>query len=497
MATKENIAETAVAKFEAKPSAGEAQNLLRIAKIFSSKSLTKFAEQLGKAKKIYDFAMSKAKVSEGAANKVVLQNTVISTNSKLPLSLEEFYEKIVLSLADLDKRFDLRIKESNNLAQNKAATEANALVYDEYLAASNDLLREINDHYAKNPSLYSKTDEVSLKYISAIAAQKGTVESNINKCTTYRDTYRRAIIDTESRFNSKLLKDNNANNLSGNPDDYNDPELPEKHYNSSRSASPFNDVVNGITTPTIPTSSDNDYRDFSDVPLVSDGMTSDDIVQGSDIGNCYLMATLSSIVRNTEYRNMLRNNIVEIHPNLYEVTFYVRTLDEAGNPTPRLPKAVRVDTDFPVDANGNVRYSQIRGDIWVQVIEKAYAKEFGGFDDIGGDTGIGSIAAFTNREPILYSVKIIKNDEAEKTAFIRQMQRANPIMVFNTDITVPNGENSITLSDGQIIFPKHAYSFVSYSTQTGIIQLRNPHGENHLSINFEIFEKYFTNVKSL
>jgi hypothetical protein len=66
MAIKENIAETAVAKFVAKPSAAEAQNLLRIALIFTKKSRTEFAEQLGKAKKIYDLVVSKAKTGKTA-----------------------------------------------------------------------------------------------------------------------------------------------------------------------------------------------------------------------------------------------------------------------------------------------------------------------------------------------------------------------------------------------------------------------------------------------
>jgi hypothetical protein len=61
MAIKEEIAATAVAKFVLKPSVNEAQNLLRIAKIFTSKSIAKFSEQLSKAKSIYDLAVSKVK----------------------------------------------------------------------------------------------------------------------------------------------------------------------------------------------------------------------------------------------------------------------------------------------------------------------------------------------------------------------------------------------------------------------------------------------------
>jgi hypothetical protein len=86
MAIKENIAETAVAKFVAKPSAAEAQNLLRIAKIFPAKSLIKFAEPLGNAKKKYDLALSKVKSGEATKN-VTLDATKIvtdtDTNTKL------------------------------------------------------------------------------------------------------------------------------------------------------------------------------------------------------------------------------------------------------------------------------------------------------------------------------------------------------------------------------------------------------------------------------
>ena len=57
MAEKEAVAQTFVARFAAKPSAAEAQKLLRISKIFSPKSIALYAAELTKAKTIFEAAV--------------------------------------------------------------------------------------------------------------------------------------------------------------------------------------------------------------------------------------------------------------------------------------------------------------------------------------------------------------------------------------------------------------------------------------------------------
>ena len=68
MAEKEAVAQTFVARFAAKPSAAEAQKLLRISKIFSPKSIALYAAELTKAKTIFEAAVSKVKAAENIAN---------------------------------------------------------------------------------------------------------------------------------------------------------------------------------------------------------------------------------------------------------------------------------------------------------------------------------------------------------------------------------------------------------------------------------------------
>ena len=80
-----------------------------------------------------------------------------------------------------------------------------------------------------------------------------------------------------------------------------------------------------------------------------------------------------------------------------------------------------------------------------------------------------------------------------KKNFISKMKTQNPIILFITKEII----ESETLPDGQVIIPKHAYSFVSYTPSTGIIELRNPHGKNHLKINLETFKIYFASVRFL
>lgn len=111
------------------------------------------------------------------------------------------------------------------------------------------------------------------------------------------------------------------------------------------------------------TSSYLSYKDFSDHPLfASAGPSADDVYQGW-LGDCYYLATLSSIADVNP--DKIRESVVDLGDGTYAVQFFSN--DEAV--------FVRVDGDLPTWSWGALAYANegADGSIWVAVMEKAYA----------------------------------------------------------------------------------------------------------------------------
>jgi hypothetical protein len=106
------------------------------------------------------------------------------------------------------------------------------------------------------------------------------------------------------------------------------------------------------------------YRNFATNPLFGpDGPVDDDINQGY-LGNCYLLATLSSVARVDA--NHIRQTVVSLGDGTFAVHFRRGGTDVF----------IRVDADLPVWAsNGAMAYASLGagGSTWVSVIEKAWA----------------------------------------------------------------------------------------------------------------------------
>jgi hypothetical protein len=88
MAIKEQVAKTTVAKFEANPSAKEAQSLLKLASIFSKKSRADFGQQLSRAETIYKAG------AEKVASKSIDKRTLyfVEALQKKGLTIKQFMD---------------------------------------------------------------------------------------------------------------------------------------------------------------------------------------------------------------------------------------------------------------------------------------------------------------------------------------------------------------------------------------------------------------------
>ena len=110
------------------------------------------------------------------------------------------------------------------------------------------------------------------------------------------------------------------------------------------------------------------YRNFSARPLfASDGPAPDDVYQGS-LGDCYLLAALSSVARASP--GVIRQAMVDLGDGTFAVRLWRRTK----------PVYIRVDADLPVSPTGGLAYADAgrEGSLWVAIFEKAYALFRGG-----------------------------------------------------------------------------------------------------------------------
>ena len=107
------------------------------------------------------------------------------------------------------------------------------------------------------------------------------------------------------------------------------------------------------------------YQSFAADPLFAPGGPSINDVSQGELGDCYLLAALSSVAKTDPA--LIRQSVAANANGTYTVKF-------AGGGG-HAKAAVTVDADLPTIADGRPAYAQLGSDdsLWVAVVEKAYA----------------------------------------------------------------------------------------------------------------------------
>jgi hypothetical protein len=194
------------------------------------------------------------------------------------------------------------------------------------------------------------------------------------------------------------------------------------------------------------------YTSWDDQPLFADaGPTADDIAQGA-LGDCWLLATLSSIADVSP--DTIRNMVV----GLGDGSFAVR-IEDSGSEV-----YVRVDADLPT-SYGSLTYAELgqQDSIWVPILEKAWA--FYRADD----SDYASLAGGWMSE--VYTA--VGADPTSDSSFASATELYDHL---NAELTASHSVTLATITSASSLVGNHAYMVDRVYVSDGVqyVVVRNP-----------------------
>lgn len=215
-----------------------------------------------------------------------------------------------------------------------------------------------------------------------------------------------------------------------------------------------------------------------------------DVEQGQ-IANCYLMAAMASIARANP--DAIKRLIRPKGKGIYDITIYVNSnANDKPGEGERTPIVITVDDTFPTSSVGKEVFAQ-RGDVnadgkpelWVMLIEKAYATHKGSYNSTAWGNPGEAMATLTGNRSNTYYTDKYKDKEIAKII--------NNSLSKNLPITASTPAMSETLKEqakeiNSNIGEKHAYSVKKVNLNSLTISLQNPWGSDYDVNNLAITE---------
>ena len=242
------------------------------------------------------------------------------------------------------------------------------------------------------------------------------------------------------------------------------------------------------------------YTRFSGASFVKgagdvDAIDPNDVKQGQ-LGDCYLLSAMAAIARANP--DLIRRLVSG--PNS-DGTFNVTIYSDTGGAfsTEWTPRVVKVTPTFPSYTWGAPAFAE-RGDIdpaqggpelWVMLIEKAYATVEGGYGDIVGGYGRKAMTRLTGIESKTFDPSDYTDVQTIST--IKYYLSAKWAVTAGSDWYVRNAYKEEARKQGIIL--EHEYAVVSIDEAKKTIDLQNPWGQEHITaMPIGTFRKYFREV---
>jgi hypothetical protein len=204
--------------------------------------------------------------------------------------------------------------------------------------------------------------------------------------------------------------------------------------------------------------------------LYVDGISYDDVIQGN-ISDCYLMAAFCSIAYADP--SLIEGAIRDLGHGNFDVRFHEAAY--SGGPMEQLRIPVTAEVPMRLgDDSGAYGHSRDSTELWVSLMEKAYAKWKGGYSELDqGGHAHEVMSAVTGRAS--EAVELRRQSADEIFEMIQQAMANNRPVTAGT-----HAADSGVQYNGTGIKPWHVYSvFKGMIDEAGVkhVQLRNPWGD--------------------
>jgi Calpain family cysteine protease len=202
-----------------------------------------------------------------------------------------------------------------------------------------------------------------------------------------------------------------------------------------------------------------------DGQLFVDGVRPDDVIQGQ-IGDCYLVAAFAAIAaRDPEaIERAIRDN----GNGTYTALFY-----ESSWFGKQVKVEITVDGQLPMTSGPLYAKNADQTELWVGLLEKAYAQWKGGYGAIGNGGSPGAVMTAVLGRPESYTV--VSRDSARDHVYnvLATAMNEGKCAAAGT-----HGESRSALYTGTGLYACHAYSVLSVGEENGgrYVELRNPWG---------------------
>jgi hypothetical protein len=212
------------------------------------------------------------------------------------------------------------------------------------------------------------------------------------------------------------------------------------------------------------------------------GVDESDIRQGL-LGDCYFLSPLMATARinPARVRRLIRGPVETTKDGrrIFEVDLYQKRW--IGEPS---RQTYRVDDRFVTEGDGSSRYAK-HGDIavagpeiWVMLLEKAWAAKVGGYDKAHSGRMSDGLTAVTGSDTD--STEIADEDDADIFEDISEAVGEGRPTTISTKDTFSAKELAEATKMGRFLVAQHAYNVAGVDAKAKTIHIMNPHGGNHL-----------------
>ncbi|MGA9525906.1 MAG: C2 family cysteine protease [Myxococcaceae bacterium] len=209
--------------------------------------------------------------------------------------------------------------------------------------------------------------------------------------------------------------------------------------------------------------------EWVDGALFIEGPHRDDVIQGQ-IGDCYLVASLSAIA--SQSPEALEKAIRDNGDGTYTVRFY-------EGPYHSEPKQVEITIDGQLPGRSGRLYGHGSNaqELWVGLIEKAYAQWKGDYEAIGNGGSPGDVMSAVLGRPESFTWNSGLPDD------VRYGELKTALAAGQSIVAATFGEDQSALYTGTGLYASHGYSVHGVSEENGekFVQLRNPWGQSEPS----------------